>query len=106
MSVFNKEENKEITPKGKKRSFAYVEKTDDSEQSKAKDVNEFINSGRGQEKKVLNPKGRPRLDDEERKKETIMIYVTKEQKDTLQEKAKNSSLSLSKYILLKVFGID
>ena len=29
--------------------------------------------------------------DEERKKETVLIYVTKEQKDTLQEKAKNSS---------------
>ncbi len=106
MSIFKKPD--EETPKKEKKprsSFAFVE-TNETDSQDAQDLNTFLGSGRGQGKKVLNPKGRPRLEDNEKKQETIMIYVNKGQKNTLQEKAKNSSLSVSKYILLKLFGVD
>lgn len=102
MSVFKKEG----APKEKKKSFAFPEENEEKNSQDAANLDEFLKSGRGQGKKVLNPKGRPRLEDDEKKQETIMIYVTKDQKETLQTKAKNSSLSVSKYILLKVFGVD
>ncbi|MCT7471182.1 hypothetical protein N5T90_09865 [Aliarcobacter cryaerophilus] len=57
-------------------------------------------------KKVLNPKGRPKLELDELKQEQIVIYLTKEQKDEITKKAKQSSLSVSKYVMLKVFGIN
>ncbi len=57
-------------------------------------------------KKVLNPKGRPKVDKDDLKQEQIVIYLTKEQKDEITKKAKQSSLSVSKYVMLKVFGIN
>lgn len=105
MSVFKK---KEDTPKEKKSSFAFVEDvTDVSEKKETENLDDFITSGRGQaKKKSLNPKGRPKLDKNEKKEETVVIYLSKEQKELLQDKAKKASVSVSKYILLKVFGID
>ena len=70
------------------------------------ELDEFVNSGRGQTKKVLNPKGRPKVDKDDLKQEQIVIYLTKEQKDEITKKAKQSSLSVSKYVMLKVFGIN
>lgn len=94
-SIFKKEDSK---------TFAFVE--DNSIEPKEKNLEEFVSSGRGQTRKSLNPKGRPKLKKEYRKEETIMIYLTKEQKDVLTEKAKKASLSVSKYVILKVFGMD
>lgn len=108
MSVFDKEDKKpEVPPKVKppKSSFAFVEDTS-LEKKDTKNLNEFVSSGRGQGKKSLNPKGRPKLHQDEKKEETIVIYLTKEQKDILTDKSKKTSLSVSKYVLLKVFGID
>ncbi|MDN5071412.1 hypothetical protein O8C76_10310 [Aliarcobacter butzleri] len=95
-SIFNKKD---------KKPFAFVE--DNSTKLDPKEnLEEFVSSGRGQTIKSLNPKGRPKLKEEELKKETVMIYLTKEQKKLLSEKAEKASLSVSKYILLKIFGID
>ncbi len=108
MSIFDKDTKKsEDTPKEKKTksSFAFVEDTS-LEKKDTKDLEDFISSGRGQGKKSLNPKGRPKLEQDEKREETIVIYLTKEQKELLTDKSKRASLSVSKYVLLKVFGID
>ena len=93
-----------IFKKNEKKSFAFVE--DNSIDNESKQLDEFVSSARGESKKVLNPKGRPKLDKEELKQEQIVIYLTKEQKDEITKKAKQSSLSVSKYVMLKVFGIN
>lgn len=93
-----------IFKKNEKKSFAFVE--DNSVDNESKQLDEFVSSARGESKKVLNPKGRPKLDKEELKQEQIVIYLTKEQKDEITKKAKQSSLSVSKYVMLKVFGIS
>ncbi len=93
-----------IFKKNEKKSFAFVE--DDSLDNEVKQLDEFVSSARGESKKVLNPKGRPKLNNDELKQEQIVIYLTKEQKDEITKKAKQSSLSVSKYVMLKVFGIS
>ena len=93
-----------IFKKNEKKSFAFVE--DQNTQNNVNELDEFVNSGIGQTKKVLNPKGRPKLQKDELKQEQIVIYLTKEQKDEITKKAKQSSLSVSKYVMLKVFGIN
>ncbi len=93
-----------IFKKNEKKSFAFVE--DNSIDNESKQLDEFVSSARGESKKVLNPKGRPKLDKEELKQEQIVIYLTKEQKDEITKRAKQSSLSVSKYMMLKVFGIN
>ncbi len=47
-----------------------------------------------------------KLNDDELKHEQIIVYLTKEQKDEITKRAKQSSLSVSKYVMLKVFGIN
>ncbi|HJE03669.1 MAG TPA: hypothetical protein K8U92_07310 [Aliarcobacter thereius] len=97
-----------IFKKNDKKSFAFVE--DSSINSKldnsVNELDEFVSSARGESKKVLNPKGRPKLKTDELKQEQIVIYLTKEQKDEITKKAKLSSLSVSKYVMLKVFGLN
>ena len=93
-----------IFNKNKQKSFAFVE--DQNTQNSVNELDEFVNSGRGQTKKVLNPKGRPKLNEDELKHEQIIVYLTKEQKDEITKRAKQSSLSVSKYVMLKVFGIN
>ena len=93
-----------IFNKNKQKSLAFVE--DKNTQKDINELDEFVNSGRGQTKKVLNPKGRPKLELDELKQEQIVIYLTKEQKDEITKRAKQSSLSVSKYVMLKVFGIN
>ena len=93
-----------IFKKNEKKSFAFVE--DNSIDNESKQLDEFVSSARGQSKKVLNPKGRPKLDKEELKQAQIVIYLTKEQKDEITKRAKQSSLSVSKYVMLKIFGIN
>lgn len=93
-----------IFKKSEKKSFAFVEDT--SLDSEVKQLDEFVNSARGETKRVLNPKGRPKLNKDELKQEQIVIYLTKEQKDEITKKAKQSSLSVSKYVMIKVFGIN
>ena len=93
-----------IFKKNEKKSFAFVE--DNSVDNESKQLDEFVSSARGESKKVLNPKGRPKLNNDELKQEQIVIYLTKEQKDEITKKAKQSSLSVSKYVMLKVFGIN
>ena len=93
-----------IFKKNEKKSFAFVE--DNSVDNESKQLDEFVSSARGETKKALNPKGRPKLNNDELKQEQIVIYLTKEQKDEITKKAKQSSLSVSKYVMLKVFGIN
>ncbi len=93
-----------IFKKNEKKSFAFVE--DQSTENNTTEIDDFVNSGRGQTKKVLNPRGRPKLKEEELKQEQIVIYLTQEQKDEITKKAKQSSLSVSKYVLIKIFGIS
>jgi hypothetical protein len=109
MSVFNNKKKDPDPGKGgqnkPRNSFAFVE--DDSQNEKdPQDIKDFLSSGRGDSKKSLNPRGRPRVSQDDKKQETVLIYLTKKQKKELENKAKNSSLSVSKYVLLKVFGID
>jgi len=93
-----------IFKKNEKKSFAFVE--DNSVDNESKELNEFVSSARGETKKALNPRGRPKLNKDELKEEQIVIYLTNEQKDEITKKAKQSSLSVSKYVMLKVFGIN
>jgi hypothetical protein len=93
-----------IFKKNEKKSFAFVE--DKSLENNIKEMDDFVSAGRGQTKKILNPRGRPKLKEEELKQEQIVIYLTNEQKDEITRKAKLSSLSVSKYVLLKIFGIN
>ncbi len=93
-----------IFNKNKQKSFAFVE--DKNTQNDINELDEFVNSGRGQTKKVLNPKGRPKLELDELKQEQIVIYLKKKKKDEITKRAKQSSLSVSKYVMLKVFGIN
>jgi hypothetical protein len=93
-----------IFKKNEKKSFAFVE--DNSVDNESKELNEFVSSARGETKKALNPKGRPKLNNDELKQEQIVIYLTKEQKDEITKRAKQSSLSVSKYVMIKVFGIS
>ncbi|MFW0695666.1 plasmid mobilization protein [Aliarcobacter butzleri] len=99
-------DNSIFKKKDSSKHFAFVEDNATQLDPKEKNLDEFVSSGRGQTRKSLNPKGRPKLKEEELKKETVMIYLTKEQKKLLSEKAEKASLSVSKYILLKIFGID
>lgn len=98
-SVFNNNKNK------KKSSFAFVE-DNSNEEKKAKTLEEFTNGGRGQNKRVPNPKGRPKVVEDELKKEVILIYATKKQKEELVERAQKNNLSVSKYISVKIFGLE
>ncbi len=93
-----------IFKKNEKKSFAFVE--DNSVDNESKELNEFVSSARGETKKTLNPRGRPKLNKDELKEEQIVIYLTNEQKDEITKKAKQSSLSVSKYVLVKIFGIS
>ena len=93
-----------IFKKNEKKSFAFVE--DNSVDNESKELNEFVSSARGETKKALNPRGRPKLNKDELKEEQIVIYLTNEQKDEITKKAKQSSLSVSKYVMLKIFGIN
>lgn len=93
-----------IFKKNEKKSFAFVE--DNSVDNESKELNEFVSSARGETKKALNPRGRPKLNKDELKEEQIVIYLTNEQKDEITRKAKQSSLSVSKYVLVKIFGIS
>ena len=93
-----------IFRKNEKKSFAFVE--DNSVDNESKELNEFVSSARGETKKALNPRGRPKLNKDELKEEQIVIYLTNEQKDEITKKAKQSSLSVSKYVMLKIFGIN
>ncbi len=93
-----------IFKKNEKKSFAFVE--DKSLENGVKELDDFVSSARGETKKVLNPKGRPKVDKDDLKQEQIVIYLTKDQKDEITKKAKQSSLSVSKYVMLKVFGIS
>ena len=77
-----------IFKKNEKKSFAFVE--DQNVQNNVNELDEFVNSGRGQTKKVLNPKGRPKLEADELKQEQIVIYLTKEQKDEITKKEKTT----------------
>ena len=93
-----------IFKKNEKKSFAFVE--DNSVDNESKVLNEFVSSARSETKKTLNPRGRPKLNKDELKEEQIVIYLTNEQKDEITKKAKQSSLSVSKYVLVKIFGIS
>ena len=93
-----------IFKKNEKKSFAFVE--DNSVDDESKELNEFVSSARGETKKTLNSRGRPKLNKDELKEEQIVIYLTNEQKDEITKKAKQSSLSVSKYVLVKIFGIS
>jgi hypothetical protein len=51
-----------IFKKNEKKSFAFVE--DKTLENDVKEIDNFVNSGRGQTKKVLNPRGRPKLNND------------------------------------------
>ncbi|HDX6281759.1 TPA: hypothetical protein RPW15_000185 [Campylobacter fetus subsp. venerealis] len=86
------------------KSFAFIENND--ELKKVKDVNEFIKNAKGSKKSFQNIKGRPKLNDDQKRTEQVMIYLTKSQKDELTKKASQNNLSISKYVSIKIFGID
>ena len=93
-----------IFKKNEKKSFAFVE--DKTLENDVKEIDDFVSSARGETKKTLNSRGRPKLNKDELKEEQIVIYLTNEQKDEITKKAKQSSLSVSKYVLVKIFGIS
>lgn len=97
MAVFNKD----------KKSFALLENDiHTNTENKPQNVEGFVISAKGSQKNLRNLSGRPIIDDEKKKNKYIMIYVTEEQKKVLKEKAQNSNLSVSKYISIKLFGIE
>lgn len=57
-------------------------------------------------KTFQNQKGRPTVDEEDKRTEQIIIYLTKKQKEILRNKAKKNNLSISKYVTIKIFGLE
>lgn len=82
--------------------FAFVD--DDSVNEVPKNLAELNKAGRGGskkgEKKTL---GRPRV--ENKKNQGVWVYLNDKQKALLEEKARESGLSLSQYIVVRIFGI-
>lgn len=103
MSVSNNEKKN----KSKKQYFATTTTNDTSTEQTPKSFDEPIKDSDGasnsnpQEKKY----GRPKLK-RSQNKESVMIFLTKEQKDELRRRAEKANLSMSKYVMLKIFGLD
>ena len=106
MSVFDDDKKS----KGKKQYFVFPEDTSIDTTKTPESLEELKKAGRG-EKRNANAKsqkrgrGRPKLEHTQ-EKEPVMVFLTKEQKDELKRRAEKANLSMSKYITLKVFGLD
>ena len=108
MSVFdNNKKNK-----SKKQYFAATSIDDTSTDTAPtpKSLDELVKGGRGEARNSKpqgqkRGRGRPKLEHTQ-EKEFVMIVLTKEQKDELKRRAEKANLSMSKYIMLKVFGFD
>lgn len=87
-----------------KKVFAFIDK--DKKVENNIDIDEFVSSATGQKKTLRNLKGRPEIPEHKKKKHYVMVYLTEEQKKELMNKAETNNLSLSKYIAIKLFGID
>ena len=102
MSVSNNERKN----KSKKQYFATTTNDTSTEQT-PKSFDEPIKDG--DEASNSNPQekgyGRPKLE-RSQNKESVMIFLTKEQKDELRHRAEKANLSMSKYVMLKIFGLN
>lgn len=103
MSVFDK--NK----KNSKKGFAFVEDKSIDLNQTPKSIEELNKAGRGSLKKdTTKPKGkvgRPKLEHIQ-EKEVVSLFLTKEQKEELRQRAKKADLPMTKYIMIKIFGLD
>lgn len=93
-----------ILNKNQKTKLNFID-NDDIESKAPQNLNELNKSGRGAKKKGKG--GRPKMDESKRQtKRTLLIYLSDEQKAKLEEKAKKANLSMSAYIIVKLFGVD
>ena len=106
MSVFD--DNKKN--KSKKQYFGITSVNDTSVEQEPKSLEELKKAGRGEARNSKpqgqkRGRGRPKLEHTQ-EKEFVMIVLTKEQKDELKRRAEKANLSMSKYIMVKIFGVD
>lgn len=102
MSVFDKkDENKKENKAGTKKSFAFVE----NKEEKAQSLEKFVKKPSQKLIEDKKPRGRPKLLNK-KEKIGVWVYLTKEQKQELEIRAKEANLSSSKYIMIKLFGLD
>lgn len=88
----------------KKPKLNFID-NDDTDSKAAKNLNELNKSGRGAKKK--GKVGRPKMDESKKQaKRPLLIQLSDEQKTKLEEKAKKANLSMSAYIIVKLFGVD
>lgn len=88
-----------------KKKFAFVDDESIDTNEMPKNLQELNKSGRGIKKDENQKKsGRPLKNDED-KRESLMLYLTKEQKDELRLRAKNANLPMNAYIVVKLFGV-
>lgn len=95
MSVLNK--------KGKKSYFSALEDTSIDMTKTPNSLEELKKAGRGNNK-PKKPRGRPKSELQD--KEVVSLFLTKEQKEELRQRAKKADLPMSKYIMIKIFGLD
>lgn len=93
MSVFD--DNKKN--KSKKQYFGITSVNDTSVEQEPKSLEELKKAGRGEARN--NKAQKP-------KKTGFWVYLNEEQKENLQARAKKANLSMSKYIMVKIFGVD
>lgn len=106
MSAFDKDDkkdnNKEIKTKQvsnnfkAQKSFAFIENDKEEKANNLKELVQKTNQIKSEEYKPLNKK----------KNIGVWVYLNEEQKKELEAKAKKANLSVSKYIMIKLFGID
>lgn len=106
MSVFDKKnENKENNKVGvKKTTFAFIENIDDEKAQSLEKLLKKPNQELNQDKKS-RARGRPKLLNK-KEKIGVWVYLTEEQKQELEIKAKEANLSVSKFITIKLFGLN
>lgn len=107
MSVFDDKKTK-----SKKSYFAAtsIEDTSIDMTKIPKSIDELKKAGRGEQRQNTSAKpkgkrGRPKSEHIQ-EKESILVFLTKEQKAELKRRAEKADLSMTKYITIKVFGID
>lgn len=108
MSVFDNKNKK-----NSKKNFAFVEDKSIDLNQTPKSIEELNKAGRGSQRKdtattIAKPKGkagRPKLEHIQ-EKEVVSLFLTKEQKEELRQRAKKADLPMTKYIIIKLFGLD
>lgn len=91
--------------KSKKSYFSALEDTSIDMTKTPNSLEELKKAARGNvQNKTKKSRGRPKSELQD--KEVVSLFLTKEQKQQLRQRAKKADLPMTKYIMIKVFGLD